>query len=183
MSAKIDLLGQMFGAWLVTDRANNKGKSAAWLCRCICGTERVVRAMDLRSHGSLSCGCRARVNVAMGNKRRALNDDLAAINLLFRWYKRSAKERGLIFALSLEQFRTLTSSSCFYCGCAPHKVVMNPSGSSTYIYNGVDRKDNSIGYLPANCLPCCHVHNFMRRDLSIEQFIEACVQVAHNHKR
>lgn len=52
-----------FGRWLVLERQDlvNDHKQEAWLCRCDCGTERVVRANALQvgGHGrpSRSCGC------------------------------------------------------------------------------------------------------------------------------
>lgn len=58
----IDLTGQRFGKWTVIERAEDYISPAGyhttqWLCRCDCGTERVVNASTLRSKLSKSCGC------------------------------------------------------------------------------------------------------------------------------
>jgi hypothetical protein len=49
--------GQRFGRWTVVREAGrNDSRSITWLCRCDCGTERVVPGTRLRA-GSQSCGC------------------------------------------------------------------------------------------------------------------------------
>lgn len=53
----IDLTGQKFGRLTVIRRAENKGKSVCWLCKCDCGNEVEVRSADLRNGMSKSCGC------------------------------------------------------------------------------------------------------------------------------
>lgn len=58
MSKVIDLTGQKFGYWEVLERAeNSKGGQARWLCRCICGKEKVVCGSSLRNGSSTNCGC------------------------------------------------------------------------------------------------------------------------------
>lgn len=54
-----DITNQRFGRWTVISRADNLGTRARWLCRCDCGTERVIRGDCLRRNVSLSCGCLA----------------------------------------------------------------------------------------------------------------------------
>lgn len=56
-----DMTGQRFGRWTVlgmTARTPTDGhKRTACLCRCDCGTERVVYAQSLRGGLTKSCGC------------------------------------------------------------------------------------------------------------------------------
>ena len=65
MSAFIDLTGQRYGRWLVLTRSGiaSNGK-ATWLCRCECGTERIVSGDGLRSGHSQSCGCLKLENIS-----------------------------------------------------------------------------------------------------------------------
>jgi len=57
MGKFIDLTGQRFGELVVLSLAPLKLKNRpAWLCRCDCSIERVVRAEDLRSGMAKSCG-------------------------------------------------------------------------------------------------------------------------------
>ena len=54
----IDLTGKRFGRWVVLKFiGKNKYKNAGWLCRCECGTEKVVDGYSLRCGDSKSCGC------------------------------------------------------------------------------------------------------------------------------
>lgn len=54
----IDIIGMNFHRWLVLSRAENDpvGK-AQFLCRCECGTEKVLHGILLRRGVSKSCGC------------------------------------------------------------------------------------------------------------------------------
>lgn len=58
MGQLIDLTDRQFGRWTVLYRAENAApRIACWHCRCRCGTELPVRAGNLLSGASLSCGC------------------------------------------------------------------------------------------------------------------------------
>ena len=54
-----DLSGMKFGKWTVIERAydSKMSRGAKWLCRCECGTEKIVWGKYLRSGKSISCGC------------------------------------------------------------------------------------------------------------------------------
>lgn len=54
---KLDLTGQRFGKLTVLAPADNIGSRTAWLCRCDCGQERVVKTCRLRGGHTKSCGC------------------------------------------------------------------------------------------------------------------------------
>ena len=54
-----NLMGQTFGYWQVISQAGrSKHGAKQYLCRCICGTERVVVEASLLNGHSKSCGCR-----------------------------------------------------------------------------------------------------------------------------
>jgi hypothetical protein len=60
MSARIELTGERFGAWVVQRYAGmNSYKQPAWRCICDCGVERDVAGWQLRAGGTKSCGCQA----------------------------------------------------------------------------------------------------------------------------
>ena len=53
-----DLTGQKFNRWTVFRRVENtKSGQAQWLCRCDCGTERILLSSPLIRGLSKSCGC------------------------------------------------------------------------------------------------------------------------------
>lgn len=55
----VDLTGQIFGRLTVIRRGPRAGagKSARWICRCACGTEKEYGSDDLRGGTTRSCGC------------------------------------------------------------------------------------------------------------------------------
>lgn len=55
----IDITGQTFGKWTVLQAAEIRTTTGhrQWLCRCVCGTERVVPGGNLKNGASVSCGC------------------------------------------------------------------------------------------------------------------------------
>lgn len=57
MTRLIDLTGLRFGRYVVLQRATGGFSHPAWLCRCDCGSEKVVRGDHLRSGKIQSCGC------------------------------------------------------------------------------------------------------------------------------
>lgn len=57
-SQAFDLTGKKFGRWTVISRAENTPTgSAKWLCKCSCGSEKIVRSEPLRLGKTTSCGC------------------------------------------------------------------------------------------------------------------------------
>ena len=52
-----DITGQHFGLWTVVGPYEIRNRHAYWYCRCDCGTEKWVRAGNLKSGVSTSCGC------------------------------------------------------------------------------------------------------------------------------
>jgi len=62
--------GTRFGRLTVLSLATSKGQ-ARWLCRCDCGTERVVTGRDLRRGDTSSCGCYARESTSLRSRKAA----------------------------------------------------------------------------------------------------------------
>ena len=46
------------------------------------------------------------------------------------------------------------------------------------MYNGIDRKDNNIGYIVSNCLPCCSWCNKAKLTNKYEDFLNYIERVA-----
>lgn len=51
----IDLTGSKIGRWTVISRCEDRPKY--WLCKCECGTTRIVNGGNLRQGQTRSCGC------------------------------------------------------------------------------------------------------------------------------
>lgn len=78
----------------------------------------------------------------------------ASIKGKYRRGKSRARESGLTWTLTLPEYEALIASGlCHYCGDA-----LNPYGSS------LDRKNNSEGYTPDNCVAACSRCNSFKSD-------------------
>ena len=52
-----DLTDMRFGRLVVLSQASNINGRTAWLCKCDCGSEKVVTGISLTSGRTKSCGC------------------------------------------------------------------------------------------------------------------------------
>lgn len=53
-----DLVGQVFGDLTVVERTESVNGRAGWLCKCVCGADKVTVTEQLVSGKTKSCGCR-----------------------------------------------------------------------------------------------------------------------------
>jgi len=53
----MDLCDRVFGRWTVINRASEQKRRPHWLCRCVCGNEKVIDQRGLLNGKSRSCGC------------------------------------------------------------------------------------------------------------------------------
>jgi hypothetical protein len=53
---RLDLTGQTFGRLTVLELVGGTGRPK-WRCRCLCGNEKVVAAVELKNGDTRSCGC------------------------------------------------------------------------------------------------------------------------------
>jgi len=160
-----DLLGQRFGKLLVIKITNErKYKSVVWKCKCDCGNYALLSSDCLVRGKTKSCGCQRNLI----RKRKPYKE--ASFNALFVKYKHTANKKNIPFELSDKQFKNLTSQDCHYCGIEPSQSDSNKNFNGIYIYNGIDRIDNSKGYTLNNCVPCCRNCNYAKNTLSLEEF-------------
>ncbi len=154
----------------VLDRYRLKGRRFA-KCRCACGGYIDVEEHHLANGHTASCGCLHKEHVARMQQARRLPQGRAARNALYGNYRRTAKHRNVEFSLTFEDFDVITTNNCYYCGQPPSQTFWSNSGrTSECIYNGIDRLDNSAGYMLANSVPCCGICNNAKRTLTVEQF-------------
>lgn len=93
-------------------------------------------------------------------------DDRCSVD--YSSYVYRAQKKNLEVAIDESEFVKLTSSSCHFC---------LKETTETHL-NGVDRKDNNLGYTIDNCLPCCSECNYMKGELSYEDFIDSCISIS-----
>ena len=56
MTKRLDLAGQRFGKLTVLRPAENIGSRTAWVCRCDCGQETIVKTTSLPTGHTKTCG-------------------------------------------------------------------------------------------------------------------------------
>lgn len=95
----------------------------------------------------------------------------AAFYMLLYHYRLRAKNKDLEFALTEPEFRDLTSADCYYCGAEPSQVQRKHEKTKPYIYNGIDRVDNSKGYVAGNVRTCCGPCNRAKGQMSETEFL------------
>ena len=143
-------IGSVFDRWTViapsSERTRDRGKK--WVCRCICGKEKVVSAFSLRQRQSTSCGCKRldKFNIGVrSTTHRESNTKLYRVwkNMKSRCFRPSATHydryggRGITvceeWKTSFENFRDWATTSG-YEECLT-----------------LDRKDEDGDYAPENC--------------------------------
>jgi hypothetical protein len=172
-------VGERYGKWLIVRPAKKdaKGRVFFW-CQCDCGTLREVWSGNLLDGGSRSCGCAAK---QAQKEKFTLPNNGAAINSLFYRYQRGADRRGHAWALSSDLFGRLIQEPCHYCGKTESNTQTCANTGKVFRYNGIDRADNSLGYLPDNVVPCCKVCNVLKGTRDASEFIEWARAIAARH--
>jgi len=105
----------------------------------------------------------------------------AAKDKLLREYQNGARTRGYAWELTAEDFYGLVAEDCRYCGCPPSKVRRNGTYNGEFVYNGIDRVDNSLGYVPGNVTACCETCNRAKNALSYSEFMAWIARLVMHH--
>ena len=155
-------VGKVYGRWTVESFSHRVKKNRYYNCLCKCGNSGVIQKGNLASGKTTSCGC---LKKELDHSKKT-----STVRRLFSKYKNSSKKGGKEFRLSLEQFIGLTSGRCYYCDKEPCSIFKYKT-KITYIYNGIDRKNSDIGYVPDNCVSCCSVCNYFKGTVSYKYFI------------
>lgn len=165
----IDESGNKYGKLLVIRKSENSDNTgrARFECLCDCGKTVEIRGDLLRSGGARSCGCSV-----------AHDPGLAAAKSKYGSYKGMAKKKCRVFNLTLDDFMKITSEPCHYCGMEPVQITHPKNTNGEYVYNGIDRVDNSIGYVKENVVPCCKRCNVAKLNYSVDDFLNWVKRVA-----
>jgi len=174
------LIGQKFNRLTVI---SHHSREKGYLCECECGSTTIARSTALKTGKHASCGCLQKELLAARMNKPNFE---AFKNEIFKNYTRAAKKRHYSFDLTKEEFLKLISSNCYYCGVEPNskwfgtkRTIVN---SDTFRYNGVDRKNNSVGYVLDNCVPCCKICNNSKSTLTEEEWFNWIKRIYENQK-
>lgn len=171
---KIDMINLKFGRLTVESEKESRKGQFYYNCKCDCGNNTIVSGANLRGKTVFSCGCLAKELLAKRSKKKKGE---SALSNKYYSYKVKAKERGFTFNLTKEQFKEIVDKNCYYCNEIPSNISKSRTNNGDYIYNGIDRVDNSIGYLYKNCVPCCGMCNTMKRHYSLEEFKNKIIKI------
>lgn len=183
MIVKDDISTQSFSNLYVIEPIFRKASFRLYYrCLCDCGEETTVEGSKIKNGHTKSCGCIKKA-IDYGAHSR-LESGESAFNSLFGSYSHGAKTRGLPFELTKDEAKILFKQNCFYCGVPPSKYFCKTGMNGAYLFNGIDRKDNSkdIGYILSNCVTCCTICNYRKSNTDVEDFIEWVKRVYTNLK-
>lgn len=148
-----NLIGQKFFKWTVIRKIDRKEAldGRIWKCRCECGREQRLASNHLTRGLSKSC-------------KRCMEKPAIRIRpyeALFNWARKRSGEEGHEFSIPYEEFVELCGLPiCHYC-LAPIFFARHCVNKTGHKYN-LDRKDNSLGYVSGNLVPCCKRCNFAK---------------------
>ncbi len=148
-------------------------RNAAWLCKCDCGGKKIVASRSLLKGNTKSCGCLdVETKVKLGKLRGGYNKSPdSPARAVYRSYKLSARDRNKVFEISLDEFKAKTQLPCYYCGTLPN-CCYRFTKYKNYRYNGIDRVDNTKGYISENCVPCCKICNMAKGTMTQAEFAD-----------
>lgn len=173
---KKNLIGLVVGELTVLGRASDsKDNRPRYVCSCSCGKTKVVSAKNLQRGVTQHCG-----HLKRQVKKRVPD---AILNSLIWVYKSNAKKRSLTFTLTKEECEELFKGNCYYCGIPPTNVFKKHKMNGTYIYNGIDRLINALGYEFSNSVSCCTKCNYMKRDDDVDIFLDGVFKIVTNIRK
>ena len=167
-----ELVGKKFGLWDVLSVA---GKYSS--VRCACGVVKQVTSNSLRMKASEGCIRCTTTRLPFGE---------GAFRQIINTYRNNCNKFGRVWELTLDQARDLMTKPCVYCGKRPEEDPIAckqeaTKGRGAFLYNGIDRQDNSKGYTLENCVTCCTVCNRAKHAMSLDMFITWITRLrAHN---
>jgi 5-methylcytosine-specific restriction endonuclease McrA len=151
---------------------------------CLCGKTITTRAYHLVKSQSTSCGCtRAAITASVNAIKRRKTYGWASMIQVYNSYRAGARRRNVDFTISKELFSVLSKQNCHYCGKEPDNVNKAARRYGEYVYSGIDRVDNSIGYVPSNVVPACYTCNRAKGTKSKNDFLAWVLTVAKYYEQ
>ena len=164
-----NVAGKVFGSWRALEYVGKRKTKSVWRAQCTNCDVTVERVLSHLSEGHECLACRGRPKGHAG-LLRVMSD-----------YKMRARRKGQAFTLTVDQFREITSSLCHYCGQLPNSVKrVNKSEWGTYVYTGIDRVDNALGYTLGNSVSCCAACNQAKMDATYAEYCNHIRQIIKN---
>jgi hypothetical protein len=174
-----DLTGVFFGNLFVLgpSRKVKKYGESLWMfyafC-CTCGENVVEReAKQLSRKSTKSCGC---IRFLQFSKDKIL----VAKNASYQKYVARSVAPNKNIDIDKDVFYKFFEKECFYCGAKPDLKNDENFKNKKLKLTGVDRIDNSIGYVESNLVACCFECNWMKQDYNQRDFIGQLWKIRKN---
>lgn len=171
----IDLSGQQFGSWTVIERGSNTPYGdVRWLCRCSCGTQKLVRASKLKDCSTCRKCYRQNLHGSKHHRWQGYEE-------IHGWYwsqvKKRAKKANIDFDLDISYAwdKFLEQAGC----CALSGLKLQFGQNNGEQTASIDRVDSQLGYVPTNIQWVHKAINRMKSVLSQEEFIQFCHYVSN----
>lgn len=185
--AKTDHTGKQIRNFTVITKTDRKKKRPngrsyfIYLCKCSCGKDFESNASEFEwRFGCNDCSKKHHYDKVVENMQKTLSANpsrrtaLSVLspaskgnikgsyaNYIVNWIKGTATKRNLIWNLDSVDVFYMIQESCFYCG---HSVNFPDTR------NGLDRIDNTKGYIPGNVVACCFTCNIAKHEMTIDEF-------------
>ena len=174
-----DLRGQSFGNWTVLDKTKN-GKCRA---KCSCGTIKQIHTSSLIYGRTTKCYlCRSNLKTGQENPKWTGFKQISGS--LWRQFKSSAKNRNILFDVSIEEAWLIFESQKAKCALSGIELIFGKTiyeqrdGATTA---SLDRIDSNGNYTKDNVQWVHKTINRMKNTVPEIEFIEFCKLVAkHN---
>lgn len=173
MRQKKNLTGRKFGKLTVVGEAPRHPNDPApyWRCKCQCGNETDVRAQHLTDGITKSCG--------NGYHRRkeqhygwSGHKDISGTYLC--QLRKGARRRSICFDISPEELWRQFLKQNKKCAFTGIVLTFNEAQRDSSGTASLDRIDSSKGYVKGNVQWVHKDVNYMKGDLSEEQFLNYC---------
>lgn len=141
-------------------------------CRCDCGNEEYVEKSKLttgKRHQCTKCSYKER---PQSLRKVTSIERLFNLSIIHR-----AKGKNIPVDISISDFEYLIKQPCYYCGSLPISKNYIDIGFNA---NGIDRVDNTKGYVKGNCVPCCTKCNTAKGIQNLEDFINHTSKIYFN---
>lgn len=165
-----DYTGHKFGGWTVIEKCT--GKSATWICQCLCGIKKPVKSSNF-----LQCGkCNNCTKIGYGEITGT------------RWsnIRNGAIQRKIPFEISVKYAWELYLSQNKKCNLSGLPIVFAPRKKSNPTRKtstaSLDRIDSSKGYFVGNVQWVYKKINMMKQGFDQKEFIDLCRKIGNYAK-
>lgn len=163
-AVKLNLIGKKFGRWTVLEEAGRTPTSSVlWLCRCECGTEKVVSGNSLRNGRSKSCGCYKLDRITKHGKSNTIEYKV----MQSRKHREIRKQLDIEWNFKMDEALRKLQPTCIICGIG-EKEHLEKYKQRLHV-DHVLPLSKGYGLKPGNAVVLCHYHNISKINKSLSE--------------